>query len=484
MSERTIAKGGRGRIDFTSGEPWKKIIVFALPLMFSNLLQQLYNTVGAIIVGRGVSHVGLAAVSLSGPYLRVLTSLFMGVAMGGNVLIAQYYGAKDKEGLRRTVHSAIVLSISVGLALTAIGIVLTPFILNWTGAPDDVYPMALTYMRIMFSGIVFQMTYNMLASFLRGMGNSHTQLVILIISSIANIVLTWLFVIVFQWGVAGSGYATVISQLLSVVIIFFYLQRNEWTRITIKELKLHRAETKELLRIGLPTAVQQVAMSLAGMVVMGFISTYGTETIAGYGAGNTIDMYVLMPIQSLNMSVTPFAAQNVGAGKMDRVYKASKQVVIMNSGINIVLSAAVLVFAKQLIGLFTDNVAAIAAGALMLRCIVPTNVLSAINQPLAGVIRGSGDPVTPMINSLMMVVVVRIPVIFLLTYLFGRVQAPDAATQLLIHTDPLAVYFSQAVSYIFGIVNILFVFNKGKWRQKALARIEAMQRARAEEAEG
>ena len=476
MSGQPAVRGGRGRIDFTNGQPWKKIILFALPLMFSNLLQQLYNTVGSIIVGRGVSHVGLAAVSLSGPYLRVLTSFFMGVAMGGNVLIAQYYGSKDKAGLRRTVHSAIVLSVTVGITLSVIGIIITPLILKWTGAPDDVYPMALTYMRILFSGIVFQMTYNMLASFLRGMGNSHTQLVILIISSIVNIILTWLFVIIFQWGVAGSGIATVISQLLSVVIIFFYLQRNEWTRIAMKELKLHMAETKELLRIGLPTAVQQVVMSFAGMIVMGFISTFGTATIAGYGAGNTIDMYILMPISSLNMSVTPFAAQNIGAGKMDRVHTAAKQVVMLNSGINIVLSIIVLIFSRPLLSMFTENAATIAAGVVMLRCIVPTNILSAINQPLSGVIRGSGDPVTPMINSLMMVVVVRIPIIFLLTNLFGRVEGTD----LLIHTDPLAVYFSQAASYIYGIVHILIVYNKGKWRKKALARIEAMQRMKAE----
>jgi putative MATE family efflux protein len=468
MSERTIAKGGRGRIDFTSGEPWKKIIVFALPLRFSNLLQQLYNTVGSIIVGRGVSHVGLAAVGLAGPYLRVLTSLFMGVAMGGNVLVAQQYGAKDKAGLRRTVHSAIVLSITVGLTLSVIGIVLAPFILKWTSVPDEVYPMALTYMRILFAGIVFQMTYNMLASFLRGMGNSHTQLIILIISSIANIVLTWVFVIYFKWGVAGSGYALFISQLLSVVIIFFYLQRNEWTRISLKELKLHAAETKELLRIGLPTAVQQVVMSLAGMIVMGYITTYGTETIAGYSAGNTIDMYIQMPIQSLNMSVTPFAAQNVGAGKMDRVRTAAKQVVLINTGINLVISAAVLIFSRSLLGLFTVNAATIAAGTVMLRCIVPTNILSAINQPLSGVIRGSGDPVTPMINSLMMVVVIRIPVIILLNRTFGRIEV---------------VYFSQAISYFYGIIHILIVYNKGKWKKRALARIEALKRAASKSAE-
>ena len=458
MSGGMTKSGGRGRIDFTTGQPWKKIILFALPLVFSNMLQQLYNTVGSIIVGRGVSHVGLAAVGLSGPYLRVLTSLFMGVAMGGNVLIAQYYGAKDKVGVQRTVHSAIVLSVSVGLVLSVAGIALSPMILRLTGAPDDVYPLALTYMRILFSGIIFQMTYNMLASFLRGMGNSHTQLTILVISSIVNIVLTWVFVIYFQWSVAGAAIATVLSQLLSVILIFFYLQRNEWTRITFKELKIHGEQTKELLRIGLPTAASQVALSFAGMIVMGFVSSYGTEQIAGYSAGNSIDMYILMPISSLNMSVTPFAAQNVGAGKMDRVHTAAKQVVILNTCINLFLSAVVLIFRRPLLSLFTDNPGTIAAGAVMLLWIVPTNTLSSITQPLSGVIRGSGDPISPMINSLLSVVVVRIPVIILLNSIFNRIEV---------------VYVSQAIAYVCGLAHILIIYSRGNWKRKVLEKIEA-----------
>ena len=467
MSTAQLTKSdGKGRIDFTTGEPWKKIILFAIPLIGSNLLQQLYNTVGQIIVGRGVSHIGLAAVGLSGPYLRVLTSLFMGVAMGGNVLIAQYYGAKDKVGLRRTVHSAIVLSVAVGLVLSLAGIVLSPLILRLTGAPEEVYPMALTYMRILFSGIVFQMTYNMLASFLRGMGNSHTQLIILFVTTIVNTILTWIFVIYFQWGVAGAAVATVISQLLSVVIIFVYLQRNDWTRITLKELKIHGEQTKELLRIGLPTAVSQVALSLAGMIVMGFVSSYGTEQIAGYSSGNTFDMYILMPISSLNMSVTPFAAQNVGAGKLDRVHKAAKQVVIMNTCLNLFLSAIVLIFRRPLLSMFTDNPGTIAAGAVMLMWIVPTNILSSITQPISGVIRGSGDPMTPMLNSLLSVVIIRIPIIIILNSIYNRIEV---------------VYVSQAIANTCALVHILIVYFRGNWERKILERMKARQQAIAEE---
>ena len=459
MGGQNVAVSRRSRIDFTSGAPWKKIVLFALPLMLSNVLQQMYTTVAGIIVGRGISHIGLAAVGLSGPYLRVLTSLFMGVAMGGNVLIAQYFGAKDKIGLRRTVHTAIVMSIGAGLVLSAIGIASTPLILRMTNTPEEVYPMAATYMRILFSGIVFQMTYNMLASFLRGMGDSRTQLYILIVTSIVNAGLCWILVIGFGMGVTGAGIANVFSQLLSVVIIFFCLQRNEWTKISIKELKMHGSYAKELLRIGLPTAASQVAMSLSGMIVMGFITSYGTESIAGYTVGSNLEMYVAMPVQSLNMSVTPFAAQNVGAGRMDRVDQASKQVVALNSGINLLLSIIVLIFSAPLLGMFTDNAGTIAAGTIMLWIIVPSHILSAINQPLSGVIRGSGDPLTPMINSLLMYVVIRIPIIMLLDKIYSRIEI---------------VYISQTIANFIGLVQIYIVYRRGAWRKKVLQRIEAM----------
>ena len=459
MSEHVATSRGRGRVDFTTGEPWKKLLIFAPPLILSSMLQQMYNTVGKIIVGRGVSYVGLAAVGLSAPYLRVLTSLFMGVSMGGNVLIAQYFGAKDREGLRNTIHTSIVLFVSAGLALSAVGIAVAPLILRLTGAPDDVYPMALVYMRILFSGIVFQMTYNMLSGFMRGMGDSQTQMYALVATSIVNAVSCWIFVIIFQWGVAGAGLATVLSQFMSVLIVFIRLQRNEMTRIAIKELRFRGSYARDLLTIGMPTAIQQVTMSLAGTVVMGYVTSYGTESIAGYSVGTTIEMYVAMPASALNMTASPYTAQNVGAGRMDRVYQGAKQMVLINASMSLAMTFIVLGFSRQLLGMFTDNAGTIAAGVVMLQIMVPTHIMTAINQPLSGVIRGSGNPVTPMINSLMMTIGIRIPIIMLLNPYFNRIEV---------------VYVSQVIAHIIGLIHILYVYRKGKWRAKTIAKIEAM----------
>ena len=267
----------------------------------------------------------------------------------------------------------------------------------------------------------------------------------------------WIFVIIFQWGVTGAGLVTIFSQFLSVVIILFRLQQNDLTRLSLKDLRLRGNYAKDLLRIGLPTAVQQVTMSLAGTVVMGYVTSYGTESIAGYSVGSTIEMYVAMPVQALNMSVTPFAAQNVGAGKMDRVYQAAKETVMINSGINIVLTVSVLIFAEKLIGMFTDNAGTIAAGVVFLRIMVPAHIMTAINQPLSGVIRGSGNPITPMINALMMTVVIRIPIIILLNPIYNRIEV---------------VYYSHVIATLYGLIHMLIVYRKGKWRQKAMARIE------------
>ena len=427
--------------------------------MLSSVLQQLYNTASGIIVGRGVSHVGLAAVGLSGPFLRVLTSFFMGVSMGGNVLIAQHYGAKDQESCRRTVHTAIVIAIIAGLLLSLIGFTMSPLILRWTNAPDDVYPMALTYMRILFSGLTFQLLYNMMAGFLRGMGESRTQLSVLAITSVVNAVLCWIFVIFFKWGIAGAASATVISQFLSVVILYTRLQDSEWMRISLKELKIHPKFAKAFLRIGLPTGAQQVITSLTGMIVMGFVTSYGTASIAGYSIGNTIDMYLMMPVSGINMSMAPFTAQNIGAGNMDRVNKGTKQVICLILSITTVLVTVVLSFKRGLLGLFTDNEASIAAGIIMLNIMVPVHLLSAITQPIGDTIRGAGDTITPMINALMMAVIVRIPVLIILQRIYNTIEV---------------VYFSHVIAQLYGLCHMLIVYKRGKWKKKALLRIASL----------
>ncbi|MCL2045456.1 MAG: MATE family efflux transporter [Oscillospiraceae bacterium] len=449
------------RLDFLTGMPWKRLLRFALPLFLGNIFQQLYNAVDTMIVGRGISHVALAAVGLGAPPLRIVIALFMGVSTGASVLVSQYYGAKNEDLLRRTLHTSLLLAIIVGLALSAIGYTLVPTLLRALNAPDDVFPMARTYLQILFSGLVWQLLYNILSGFMQGLGNSRSPLLILVISSITNAVLTWIFVYPMQLGVAGSAYGTIIAQCLSAVIAIFLLNRySPMTRIRLSDLKLNIKTTKEILSIGMPAAIQQGVMSLGNMVVMGYISSYGTEAIAGFATGDKVDVLVFTPIMSVSSAITAFTGQNVGAGNMDRVDLGFRHGVSISVIIDIITSAITLIFSGSFLSIFTNDAQTIAEAMIYLYRIIPSYLLMAISQPLGAVMRGSGETVIPMISSLMTVVLVRIPLVALFNLIIGKVEG---------------VYLSAIAAQFFGCIFLLIVYTKGNWRKKALEKINTLQ---------
>ena len=460
MSAITANNNKRGSIDFLTGTPWKRLLRFAVPLFLGNLFQQLYNAVDTIIVGRGVSHVALAAVGLGAPPLRVIIALFMGVSTGSSVLVSQYFGAKNEELLRRTLHTSLLLALIVGLALSALGFALVPTILRLLNAPEDVFPMAVTYLRILFSGLVWQLLYNMLSGFMQGLGNSRSPLVILMISSVTNAVLTWIFVFPMQLGVAGSAYGTIIAQCLSGLIAIYLLNRTSpMTRIKASELRLNLKTAGEILSLGMPAAIQQGVMSLGSMVVVGFIGTHGTAALAGFATGDKADVIVFTPIMSVSSAMTAFAGQNVGAGNMDRVDQGLRQGIALSLITDLVTSAILLMFSGSILSLFSSDAATIAQSEIYLRIIIPSYLFMAVSQPLGAVMRGSGETVFPMINSLMTVVFVRIPLVLIFNRIFAGVEG---------------IYFSAIAAQLFGCVFLLIVYRKGKWRRKALEKIESL----------
>jgi putative MATE family efflux protein len=460
MGEDVFTIKRSGAVDLLTGTPWKKLLHFAVPLFIGNLFQQLYNTVDTIIVGRWVGHVALAAVGVSSPILFFLVSIFMGVAMGSSVLVAQYYGARNAPALRKTLHTAIMLALLVGVMLSVIGFVFSPAVLRLLNTPEDTYNQALTYARILFSGIVGQMIYNMTSGFMRGQGNSRMPVIILIVSSVLNIILDLVFIIPLHMGVAGAAWATIISQFISGVIAVYALHRTSpLTRISLKELKIDWYQTKEIFKIGIPTACQQAILSLGGMIIMSFITTYGTTTIAGYSAAMKVDMIAVMPIMSFSMAMTAYTGQNIGAARMDRVYLGAKQGFTLLAIVTVVLSSVLLIFGKQILMLFTDNVPTIEAGYRMMRTVVPFYLLMATIQTLGGVMRGAGATVIPMINAIVMNIVARIPLVILLNNLMHNADA---------------VYWSQVGGWAIGGIHMFISYNQGKWKQKAFERIELL----------
>ena len=470
MGKPSFVANRGGAVDLLSGTPWKRILRFALPLFIGNLFQQLYNTVDSVIVGRWVGHVALAAVGVSAPMLFLLASVFMGVAMGSSILVAQYFGARSEASLRRTLHTSIVLALLLGTVLSVIGFVFAPAFLRLLNTPEDAYHLALSYMRILFIGATWMLLYNMVGGFMRGMGDSRTPLLILIVSSITNIILDLIFVVFFHMGVAGAAWATIISQFLSAIVAMAALHRlSPLTRISLKELRLSLAATKEIVKLGFPTAIQQAVMSIGGVIVQGFVNSYGTSMIAAHNVAMRVDMFAVMPVMSFSMAMVSYTGQNVGAGRMDRVYLGTKQGVALCTGITVFMSTMMYTFGKYALMLFTDDVGTLTAGVMIIRIVVPFYILMAVSQTLGGVMRGAGETVSPMINALMMNILVRIPLVLLLNYLFRRAEG---------------IYWSQVGGLVLSAVHMLIVYKRGSWEKKALARIKAFAQEREDGASG
>ena len=269
----------------TEGVIWKQLLLFSLPLLVGNLFQQLYNTVDSIVVGNFIGSQALAAVGSSTPLINLIIGMFMGIATGAGVIISQYYGAENEQKLSWAVHTCIALSILGGVLLSILGVVLSPYILNWMGTPEDVIENSVIYLQIYFSGSLFNLLYNMAAGILRAVGDSRRPLYYLCISSAVNIVLDLVFVIVFSMGIAGVGYATIIAQAVSAALAFFALMRTKDSyRVELKKIAIDKRMMKRILAIGIPSGIQHSIISLSNVIVQANINGYGSAAMAGYGA--------------------------------------------------------------------------------------------------------------------------------------------------------------------------------------------------------
>lgn len=291
----------------TQGAIWKKILLFSLPLLLGNVFQQLYNTVDSVIVGNYVGGDALAAVGTSGPIINLLVGLFMGIATGAGVVIARYFGAQDSEGVHDAVHTTLAATFIGGLFLTVVGVLLSPTVVRLIGVPENIMADSISYLRIYFGGIIAMMTYNMGAGILRAVGDSKTPLYFLIISSIVNIILDMVFVIALDMGVAGVAWATLIAQAVSATLTIMMLCRvNASYRVSLRQIRIKMSYLKEIIRIGLPSGLQNAIISMSNIVVQSYINSFGSAAIAGYSTYGKVDAFALMPVMSLSMAITTF----------------------------------------------------------------------------------------------------------------------------------------------------------------------------------
>ena len=386
----------KGEVLMTEGSIWKHIVKFALPLALGYLFQQLYTTVDSVVVGNIVGKAALAAVGTTTPIINTLIGFFTGLATGASVIIAKNFGAQNEEKVEKAVHTAILLVFIFSIFATALGVFMVPYMLRFMSTPDDVFAEATVYLKIYFGGISSVMIYNMGAAILRAVGDSKRPLYYLICSSVINIVFDILFVKTFEMGVAGAAYATILSQIVSAVLVLTSLTlskgmyRLKWNRLSISLPIL-----KEILYIGMPTALQQSLTSFSNVFVQSYINVFGTSVMAGWSAYLKLDQFVVIPMNSISMGITTFAGQNLGARSVERFGKGTKIATVMAVAATASLVAVLVVFAPQLIMLFNREPEVVEYGAYLLRLLTPFYVFCAVNIVVSGALCGAGETRLP-----------------------------------------------------------------------------------------
>ena len=438
----------------TDGNIWKLLIIFSIPLILGNLLQQMYNTADSIIVGNFVGSNGLAAVGSGTALINLIIAFSQGAAVGAGVIVSQNLGARDKQKTKLAVHTAMCIAIILGVILSAIGVIFSRDLLVWMKTPKSVLKDSVLYLQIYCGGLIFNVIYNMATGILNAAGNSKRPLIYLAIASVTNIILDLVFIKALKWGVKGAAIATDISQALSCVLAVGYLLRvNSDYKLIIKELKIHGNTAKQIIRVGLPTAIQNMVISFSNVLVQSSVNSYGATAMAGYAAYLKIDGFNILPVLSISMAVTTFTGQNVGAKKPDRIKKGMWNALIMGVLYAVIIGVMILLTSHTVLGLFTKDNEVITYGQLAMKYFCPFYFLLGILNILAGTVRGAGKGVPPMLILLFSMCIFRI--------LWIKIALPFYST-----ID--GVFILYPISWFVGMVLMVIYTKFGKWLPKGL----------------
>ena len=391
----------RTDLDMTEGNIWKHMLQFSVPMALGLLFQQLYNTVDTLVVGRFVGQQAQAAVGSTGPIINTIVGFCAGLATGASVVISQRYGAHDREGLSKAVHTTVALTFIVSLIATGLGqLIITPM-LRFMQTPEDVLPESGSYLSIYFAGIAGILFYNLGSGILRAVGDSRRPLAFLILSALLNTGLDLLFVLAFGMGVDGVAYATVLSQILSALLILLTLTREkEAYGIRWREIRVDRESLSMILKLGLPSSVQSAITAFSNVFVQSYINAFGSACMAGYGVYGKIDAFALIPVQSISMSSTTFVGQNWGAKQRARAREGVRTATVMSLVSTAALGFLVFVLARPLMGFFSPEEEVIEYGIRFIHIVTPFYVCICFNQIYAGALRGIGDATMPTVIML------------------------------------------------------------------------------------
>ncbi len=399
-----------------TGPIWKQLLTFFFPILLGSFFQQMYNTVDAIIVGQFVGKTALAAVGGSTSVLiSFLVNLFAGISSGATVIIAQQFGAKNEEAVKRSVHTSMALTIIVGIAFTVLGFLMSKPALKLMGTPDDIIGHATTYMQIYFLGSLASFVYNIGSGILRAVGDNKRPLYFLIAACMTNIVLDVVLVMGLGMGVAGAALATILSQLVAAVMVIMVLMKTKLPiRVYPKEIAIDREHLRSVLRVGVPSGLQSNMYTISNIALQACINSFGTNTIAAWTAFGKVDSFHWMIIGAFGISITTFVGQNYGAGQYERVRKAMKTCLIMTFTSSALLGLLFCLFAQPLLGMFTTDPAVLEIGKFILFRMSPFYVCFVCIEILSGTIRGCGNSLPPMLLTCCGVCVFRVIWVFLL----------------------------------------------------------------------
>lgn len=433
----------------TSGSIGRKILFFSVPLILGNLFQQLYNLVDSVVVGQFVGDNALAAVGAGGSIIQLLIGFIIGASAGAGVVTSQYYGAQNHEGVRKAVHTTLAIAIVCGIIVSVIGVLATPWILHTMGTPEEVFREAEVYLKVFFAGHFFAVIYNLMAGILNAVGNSKRSLIYLIIAAVSNIILDILFVAVFDWGVIGAAVATDLSQAISCVFILHYMHKSQASyQVRFREIKFYDHLLSHIVRIGIPTGIQNIVVSFSNVFVQTAVNSFGATVMAAFAAFNKIDGFILLPILSLNMAATTFAGQNYGAQKYDRIHRGLKISVWMGVIYSVAAGVVMLVLSPYFVRIFTDSQDVIDASIYMMYLMYPFYWILGLFHIALGTIRGVGKTFAAMVMSLVSLCAVRI----LWITVTMRIQ----------HSLALLI-LSYPFTWLIGALIILIYIKKANW---------------------
>ncbi len=457
-----VSKGLFAAKDLTEGTPWKRIVEFTIPMLIGNIAQQLYNTADSIIVGRYIGDNALAAVGSAGPILNLLLVLFVGISVGAGIVVAQLFGARERDKLSRAIGTCITLTAIASGLIMFIGPLVSRSLLELLNTPASIIDWCADYLNIFLLGIAGFSYYNILAGVLRGLGDSVSALFFLLISTVLNVGLDILFVAGFGMGVPGVALATVIAQGVSAVLCLLKLLRmTQIFDLNWSMLKLNRELSSTIIRLGLPSGVTQAIFSLAMIVVQSLTNSFGEMIIACNVIVMRVDGFAMMPNFSFGSAMTTFAGQNIGARKMDRVDQGTRDGTKIAVAVSTAITILLLFFGRYLMSVFTDTRELVDLSMRMMRILALGYIAVAITQCLSGIMRGAGDTMTPMWVSLVSVVFLRVPTAYGLAYLTRSTQYPTGR--------PESTFISLLVSWTLGAVITFFYYKKGAWREKRIS---------------